>query len=361
VGEWQLVQRLRKILDAVSEESLVLDDAAPLAIPTHSSTIWMTTDASPLPCFVEIIGLGSTYHSGWLAIAKSISDLAAVGAEPIALTLALELPAEWPVDRFDEFFLGAAECAKAHGTRIVGGNIKESRRPHVVSTAIGVSGPSGWLLRGKAPLGSVVYVLDAQEVGAFWAGVATAGPSFASGSSSNLAAVEYVRDRAVKPRAQVQARAALRRFPPSFCMDSSDGILGCVTELAKISEASVVLNLSAHEMDERVQAIAAACQADPRVWALGWGSYHLVCASSAIDVTSTFAALRDIGVRPYVIGKIVEGQPEVLLALDGRTAPLANSALLRGEQFDKDSFGNAGYEGYAKLMRASRLEDWAAN
>lgn len=359
VGERQLVQRLRTILDTVSGESLILDDAAPLAIPARSSTVWMTTDASPVPCFVESLGLGTTYHSGWLAIAKSVSDLAAVGAEPSALTLAVEFPVDWTVDRFDAFFLGAAECARAHGTRIIGGNIKESKKPHAVSTAIGMSGPSGWLLRGKASPGSIIYVLSSRDVGAYWAGVATAVATF---PAAHLAeSIEYVREKALRPIAQVAAREALRRYPPSFCMDSSDGIPGCATELAKTSKASVVLDVTTRGLDAHVVAIAAAYDADPRVWALGWGSYHLVCASPAAEIGRTFTALRDSGVSAYVIGEVVEGPPQVFLNQSRTIAPLRDSALLRGEQYDEDSFGKAGYEVYAKLMMTSCLEDWATD
>ena len=349
VGERALCRRIKDILDAATGESLLLDDAAPL--PSHIGThqaAWVTTDPAPIPNLVQRIGMGDYYHAGWLCVVKTLSDLAAVGATPLGIALAVEFPPQMLLTDFDRFFDGAGQCAKSHGTHIVGGNIKENAQgAHAVSFGVGNAPTGKWLPRGAASETDVVYVVDRDDLGAFWAGVAT---HMKAGMCHSLPApaIARLRSCALTPRAKTsEAIMLLERAPPSFCMDSSDGLLCSAEELAHISHLDVLLKLDDAAFSEDVLATARAVGADHRTWAVGFGSCQLLCAAPEAGVSAAEAH----GIPLARIGHMSKGPGCVVLAgPDGEEARLGSSALMRGEQFRKASFWQQGVARYIDLM-----------
>lgn len=93
---------------------------------------------------------------GYRAMMVSLSDLAAMGADPLFVLLALILPddqSEWAL----EFATGAAEAALATGTHIAGGNL--TRGPLSASVSVHGTLPAGSAVkRSSARAGDVVYV-----------------------------------------------------------------------------------------------------------------------------------------------------------------------------------------------------------
>jgi thiamine-monophosphate kinase len=84
---------------------------------------------------------------GWKAAATNLSDIAAMGARPTALVVALAAPAETPVHELEEFADGlAAACAAlAPGCGVVGGDLSVSHTLTIAVTAFGD-------LEGRAPV-----------------------------------------------------------------------------------------------------------------------------------------------------------------------------------------------------------------
>ena len=93
---------------------------------------------------------------GYRAIAVNLSDIAAMGADPRFLTVALTL------DRVEEewvegFVKGIVFCASKYGAKIVGGNVARGALS-VAVTAIGVVPDGQCLLRSTACAGDDIYV-----------------------------------------------------------------------------------------------------------------------------------------------------------------------------------------------------------
>jgi thiamine-monophosphate kinase len=108
------------------------DDAA--VLPFENTHLVLTTDmlwrGSDLPEGItpQVIG--------WRAVAVSLSDLAAMGARPLGVVLALGAP------RFERELLegiaeGALACCRAVGTSYVGGDLSSHSELTLVSSAIG--------------------------------------------------------------------------------------------------------------------------------------------------------------------------------------------------------------------------------
>ena len=119
------------------------DDAAVLATP--DGRVVATTD---------FLLEGRHFRRDWSgaadvghkAAARSLADLAAMGAEPSALLVALAAPADLPVSWARELAEGlAAECARAGGASVIGGDTARAGSVILAVTGLGD-------LAGRAPV-----------------------------------------------------------------------------------------------------------------------------------------------------------------------------------------------------------------
>jgi len=379
-GERKLVQHIK---DKVREHggSLMLDDSAPLPSPPPGTQLWMTTDPCPFPNLTARLGMGGYYEIGWLCVAKSLSDLAAVGAKPLGVTVSVDLVPDTPLQEFDEFFNGVIECAVAHGTSLIGGNIKEiksrkrlSDSPQAdrliegtaVSAAVGFTSSSGSLLRGPVGLDHVLYVIERGDLGGFWAGVAAHQQKRFCGNVSPQVIASVV-EMTCRPKAKVAAAEVLSKsVRPAFCMDNSDGLLASVLELLSASEDSLdcVISLKESDFPDGVREVASACRnpsrgyfTDVRNWALGWGTCQLLCASDDEGFALAQRALAVIGCEPVAVGRTQAGSGRILVEDESGQHAFDASAFIKCEQFLPHSFWALGPEAYAEIMLRFRLRD----
>ncbi len=130
------------------------DDAAVLPF---GSTHWvLTTDmlwrGSDLP------EGASPWAIGWRAVAVSLSDLAAMGARPLGVVLALGAP-QFERELLEGIAEGALECCRAVGTSYVGGDLSSHSELTLVSSAIGEAERP--VLRRGAKVGDLVCLTGA--------------------------------------------------------------------------------------------------------------------------------------------------------------------------------------------------------
>jgi len=108
------------------------DDAA--IVPFRDTNLVLTTDM--LHRKSDFPERTTPRTIGWRSVAVSLSDLAAMGAQPLGVLLAFGDPA------LDEpsvmgVLEGASVCCEAAGTRLLGGDLDRHQELTVVSTAIG--------------------------------------------------------------------------------------------------------------------------------------------------------------------------------------------------------------------------------
>ena len=133
------------------------DDASVLRVPKDHE-ILVTTDFS-----LEGIHFRQEWHPpesvGHRCLARGLSDVAAMGGEPMAAFLSLALPAKLPQKWADQFLEGLLKLAKRFNVQLAGGDTAES--PHGVMADIVVVGsvPRGRaILRSGAHPGDRIYV-----------------------------------------------------------------------------------------------------------------------------------------------------------------------------------------------------------
>ncbi len=99
---------------------------------------------------------------GYKCLARGLSDIAAMGAEPMAAFLSLGLPRDVRERGVDGFLHGFMRLAKQYGVTLAGGDIAESKGGIVADIMLVGSVPRGKaVLRSGARPGDIIYVTGA--------------------------------------------------------------------------------------------------------------------------------------------------------------------------------------------------------
>ncbi|WP_345764249.1 thiamine-phosphate kinase [Diaminobutyricibacter sp. McL0608] len=296
-------ETLRRIFPRLPKASVTVvgpgDDAAVLAAPDGRYVV--TTDMMVHgPDFRW--GWSEPYDLGWKAAATNLSDVAAMGAVPTALVVAIAAPAETRVSELEAIADGLREACEtlAPGCGVVGGDLSVSGTFTIAVTAFGDLEGRDPVLRSGARVGDVVAVsgpLGAAGEGLrmlFGSGVD------ADGRPSRERAEDLRRDH---PEAIL---AQLRPHPPI-----ADGPLAARAGATAMLDLSDGLALDAHRVaDASGVAIAidsSALGADPRS-ALSSGEDHSLLAAFAPG-TELPAGFRRIGEVVEGAGVLVDGRP----------------------------------------------------
>ncbi|MCE2573686.1 thiamine-phosphate kinase [Motilimonas eburnea] len=190
------------------------DDCALLTMPPQS-LLAVSTDTlvSGVHFFPDV----DPFTLGHKALAVNISDLAAMGADPAWVSLAITLPeANEPwVKAFAEGFLALADY---YGMQLVGGDT--TKGPLSVTVTVHGHVPIGQALtRGQAKAGDWIYVTGAPGEAAF--GLNLLQGAITCEVSDELSA--HCISRLQQPTPRVAIGTALRGLASS-CIDISDGL-----------------------------------------------------------------------------------------------------------------------------------------
>ena len=170
--ERELISKIRRLAGKRSArhnaDALVAgigDDCAVLRIPTGHETL-ITTDFS-----VEGVHFRREWHSpqfiGHRCLTRGLSDIAAMGGEPIAVFLSLALPARTPQRWVDGFLEGLLKLAKKFHVPLAGGDTTQSPDRILADIVVLASAPQGQaILRSGARPGDRIYVTGALGVAA---------------------------------------------------------------------------------------------------------------------------------------------------------------------------------------------------
>lgn len=230
LGEQQLLQRLYRFC----EPSMVGDDAAVLT-PRSGHHLVVTTDM-----LVDGIHFSDRTTSptdvGWRSAAANLSDIAAMGATPLGLTISLGLPETLPVRWLDQFYQGVTDCLNTYGTAIIGGDLSRSPVITVSMTALGEVLPHQQILRSTAQPGDAIVVTGVH--GAARAGLELLLHSDWGQALSPTERIE-LQQAHQRPQPRLDVIQALKDFTPVprvAGMDSSDGLADAVLQICRASK-----------------------------------------------------------------------------------------------------------------------------
>lgn len=253
LGDLSEGEILRAILARTSQASHAIigpgDDAAVIAAP--SGSVVATTDTLVHgPDFR--LAWSSGYDLGWKAAAVNLADVAAMGARPTALLVALAVPRDLRLSFVEQLADGLREAcaALAPGCAVVGGDLTVSDVLTVAVTALGDLEDRAPVTRSGARVGDVVAV--AGELGHAAHGLAVLFARFRDGDTPIAV------DPSALGRGERAALAAqLRPSPPiglgpfaatagaTAMMDISDGLAIDARRMAAASAVTIALDSAA--------------------------------------------------------------------------------------------------------------------
>ena len=232
---------------------------------------------------------------GHKSLAVNLSDLAAMGARPVAFTLALALPnAEraW----LEGFSRGLFALADAHGCELIGGDTTKGPL-NICITVLGEVAPSRALRRSAARAGDDIWVSG------------TLG-------DARLALAGYLGELALAPEAQAAAGTRMHTPTPRVALgvllaerglahaaiDISDGLVGDLGHILEKSHVGATLNADALPAGPVLATQAAALR---RAFAAAGGDDYEICFTAAAGKRDAILAAGEACGTPVTrIGRI---------------------------------------------------------
>ena len=262
---------------------------------------------------------------GHKALAVNLSDLAAMGAEPLACTLALALPAPRAQDSgwMQAFSHGFNALAERYDCELMGGDTTASPLIMITVTIIGQVPPEQALCRSTALVGDDIYVsgyLGDAALALAWLQAGKAPPA-------------ALRQRLERPEPRVALGLGLRGIAHA-AIDLSDGFSGDLQHILTASAQSCGHALGASIDLEQLPTSpefeqAASGLTPEQKWhyqLAGGDDYELLLAVPESHEAALLEAAAACGVAVARIGRFVAGPPEVtVLGPDGEALALAAS------------------------------------
>lgn len=175
----------------------------------------------------------SAYQIGYKSLMVNISDVAAMGAKPVATLLSLALPKERFGEWSQSFMEGYYDASKKYGVKLVGGDTTKSESGVCISvTAIGRAPKANIKRRSAAKTGDVVMVTG--ELGASAAGLRDV---LAGRLKTRNAKIHLMPEAQVREGEWLGVQAAVH----AMC-DISDGVASDLQHILDESKKSAIIS-----------------------------------------------------------------------------------------------------------------------
>lgn len=291
-GEFDLIQRF--FHQPTSHTELGVGDDAALIRPRPGMQLAISTDM-----LVEdrhFFAGADPFLLGWKAAAVNISDMAAMGAEPRWITLAISLPAA------DEAWVellarGFRECCETHVVDWVGGDT--TRGPlNLCPTIFGELPAGSAIRRDGAHHGDDIWISG-------WPGMAALGLAHLRDGLELVGDwAESCVERLHRPAPRVALGIRLRGLA-SAMLDVSDGVLGDLAHILERSEVGAVIEEASLPLDT----LLAACKrTEVATQALlsGGDDYELLFTAPREQRGQVEALARKLELPLHRIGRILD-------------------------------------------------------
>ncbi|MBF2097916.1 MAG: thiamine-phosphate kinase [Gloeomargaritaceae cyanobacterium C42_A2020_066] len=245
LGEQGLLARLHRFCPP----EVIGDDGAKVPWPAGRPVV-VTTDVlvegvhfSASPCSPLATLTMTPEDLGWRAVAVNYSDLAAMGATPVGITVGLTLPPHSPVAWVEAVYAGMAECLGVYGGVILGGDVVRGTTISLAITALGATdGEANWA-RSAAQPGDALVVTG-------WHGASRAGLALLLGEDSAWAAGlspearQRFQDMHQRPRPRLDVLPGLAELvgQRAAVMDTSDGLADALIQVCRASGVAAAID-----------------------------------------------------------------------------------------------------------------------
>lgn len=325
LGEQGLLKRLQQFCPG----EIIGDDAAVLVTAPGKSLV-VTTDV--LVDGVHFAaGFGpragtqtmSPEDVGWRAAAANLSDLAAMGASPLGVTIGLGLPGTLPVAWVEQLYQGICECLNTYNTVILGGDVCRSPVISLGITALGQVFPAQVIRRGAAVAGDKILITGIH--GASRAGLELLLPPSWGEDLSQADRATLIQSHQ-RPRPRLEVPPLLRSLAPQARvagMDSSDGLADALLQICRASGVGARIERSQVPLPPALLKMSACSPEQAMEWALYGGEDFELVLCLAPELAEFL--MERLGNGAAIVGEIVPGSEVKLVDSTGANNPVALS------------------------------------
>ncbi len=304
-------KRLLEWLQSFCPPEIIGDDGALIRLAQNQDLV-ITTDV-----LVDNVHFSeqttSAFDVGWRAVTANLSDLAAMGASPLGITVGLSLPPELALDWLEKLYQGMSACL--NGVGIIGGDLTSSSVITIGITAIGQVKHERAIKRSNAEVGDLIVVTG-------WHGLSRAGLFLLLNRAAGERLDPVTRDTLIMAHQRPVPRLDVVEIIKNIAgvervagMDSSDGLADAIIGICNCSRVGA-----------RIESLCLAPQL--RDWlssaqALDWTLYGGEDFQLVLTLAEPFAQLlvSHLGYPAAIIGRITAEETIVLVDSEG-THPL---------------------------------------
>jgi thiamine-monophosphate kinase len=253
----------------------------------------------------------SPINAGWRAAAANLSDLAAMGAKPLGITVGLGLPPNTQVDWVTGLYQGMQACLDRYDTGIVGGDICRSAVRTVAITAFGRVENNLVIRRSAAqPDGAIVVtgIHGKSKAGLELLLDLTLGNDLHPHHRQELIRTHQ------RPIPRFDVLPILADLQPEFVagMDSSDGLRDAIVQICHASAVGARIDRSKLTIYPGLEQLTT----DPIDWVLGGGEdFELILC---LPLPAAHVLVERLGGDAAIIGQTTVA-PEILLVAEDAT------------------------------------------
>lgn len=281
------------------------DDAAIINVPENSQLVVTTDTLVSGVHFFEDIDPRALGHR---AVAVNLSDIAAMGAEPAWLSIAITLPdaeEEW-VNAFAD---GIFEICEYYNVQVIGGDTTQGPLSITIN-ALGLVPKGKALTRSGAKPGDWVYVTGS---------LGDAGVAVDAIKNERVLPLKYqkvIQNRLEYPTPRVAVSQALREIASS-AIDISDGLLADLGHILTASGVGAVVNVDQLPLSDALR--GSVDESRYYEFALAGGDdYELLFTVPEDKRGALDVGMAHYGIKLTCIGQILGQNGKIELRLDGK-------------------------------------------
>jgi thiamine-monophosphate kinase len=319
IGEFELIEKYFAALhnDNSTEQSqnnliaLGIGDDAALLNPPSGQQLAISVDT--LVAGVHFPEHGDARLVAHKALRVNLSDLAAMGATPLAFTLALTLPAldePW----LAEFSRGLKEVATEFGITLIGGDTTRGAQLVITIQVIGTVPIGQALTRSDAQIGDTIFVTGTL-------GDARAALDILDVPQHQLTTQQqFLLERYYRPTPRILLAQALRGIA-SATIDISDGLAADLGHILKRSAVGAELRLATLPLSDALHNSSIA-----QHYALSGGDDYELCFTAAREHEERIHELSARLSTPITaVGRINNNKGLVVRDINGNPVALAST------------------------------------
>ena len=290
LGEFGLIDHLTKNFSVKQKTTVkgIGDDAAVIS-PDKNKQVVVSTDL-----LLEGVHFDLSYvplkHLGYKAVIVNLSDIYAMNAVAMQITVSIAVSNRFPVEALEELYAGIETAAALYNVDVIGGDTTSSTTGLLISiTALGQAKPEEIVYRSGAKENDLLVVTG--DLGAAYLGlqvlerekeVFKVNPN----SQPDLEPYTYLIERQLKPEARKDIPKLLADLGvmPTSMIDISDGLSSEILHLCKQSEVGCNLYEDKIPLDPQVISTCEEFNLDSTTVALSGGEdYELLFTISTED------------------------------------------------------------------------------